>query len=111
MATSSKQIKPNDVAIILRPAIVEGKEWDGDFEIVIGGYGPFTMKDEEVHHMVMVATMMAATISLMEEDEELTNRVHERCQEIYGEEEVAAMNETSKDIVLDEDTPTYGRMC
>ena len=68
------KIKPNDIAIILRPDAEEGKAFEGTFEILIAGYGPFSMSEDEVRSLVSIAMMMASTISLMEEDEKFTEK-------------------------------------
>lgn len=77
--------KPNDVAIILRPIVKESEKWDGNFELMVCAVGPVTLNEEEMQDMLGVATLMATTVSIMEEDKAFTERVMKKCDEIYEE--------------------------
>jgi len=46
------QIKPNDIAVILRPNHQSGVEWDGDFEVLVSGFGPVTMSKDDIDKLI-----------------------------------------------------------
>ena len=104
------KIKPNDIAIILRPDAEEGKAFEGTFEILIAGYGPFNMSEDEVRSLVSIAMMMASTISLMEEDVKLTERIMERCAQIYVEPEEVMKEDIDNTFTLLSSTKCVGGM-
>lgn len=79
-----KPFKPNDVAVILRPIIKADEKWDGDFELTVCAVGPVTLNEEDIHDMLAVATLMATTVPLMEEDKAFAEKIMKKCDEIYA---------------------------
>jgi hypothetical protein len=71
-----KPFKPNDVAVILRPIINKDEKWDGDFELMVCAVGPVTLAEEDMQDMVAVATLMATTVPMMEEDKAFTEKLY-----------------------------------
>ena len=105
--------KPNDVAVIMRPIMKEDGEWNGDFELMVCAVGPVTLKEEDMHDMVGVATLMATTVPMMEEDKTFTEKIMRKCDEIYadGNIDVTGDNEpVSSEHVLTTYSKTYGGM-
>ena len=89
--------KPNDVAVIMRPIMKENGEWNGDFELMVCAVGPVTLKEEDMHDMVGVATLMATTVPMMEEDKSFTEKIMKKCDEIYADGDIALGDERSVD--------------
>lgn len=92
----STKIQPNDIVLILRPDVIDNEEWVGTFEVVISGYGPFTISMDDVQGLVTMAMMMASTVSLMEESEEFAQKVMIRCAEIYGQSNEKVLSMSTK---------------
>ena len=104
----STKIEPNDVAIILRPFVEEGKEWNGNFELLIAGYGPFSITEENVRELVSMAMIIASAVPMMESSTEFTEKLMEMCQKIYGEPD-DVINSVATGV-LASDTKCYGGM-
>jgi len=85
MDPTREDMKPNDVAMILRPIIVEGEEWDGGFEVLIAGIGPITMPEGSIRELVSMAMLVATTIPMMEKDVDLTEKIMIECAKLYGD--------------------------
>ena len=85
MDPTREDMKPNDVAMILRPTIVEGEEWAGGFEVLIAGIGPITMPEDNIRDLVSTAMLVATTISMMEKDIDLTEKIMIECAKLYGD--------------------------
>ena len=77
--------KPNDVAVVMRPSMNDSGEWSGDFELMVCVVGPATLPEENMQDMVGIATLMATTVSIMEEDKSFTARIMKKCDELYEE--------------------------
>lgn len=105
-------IKPNDVVVILRPNFEEETEWDGVFEIIIGGFGPVTMPADSIRDLVSMAMLIATTVQMMEKDVDLTERIMAECAEYYGEADdiIDNLNDTNDEFVLTVHTKTIGGM-
>ena len=84
MSETKTSLKPNDVAVILRPTFEDG-EWVGSFEVLVSGFGPVTMKREDMDNLIGMGVLLASVIPLMEKDEELAQRATDHCNEFYGE--------------------------
>ena len=85
MDASEESLRPNDVAMVLRPILTEGEEWDGNFEILITGVGPTTMHEDSIRELISMAMLVATTIPMMEQDVDLTERIMIECAKLYGE--------------------------
>ena len=81
----STKIKPNDVVVILRPDFKEGQEWHGNFELIIGGYGPVTMPEDAMRDLVSTAMLLATSVPLMEQDIKYTEKLMALCMKVYGD--------------------------
>jgi hypothetical protein len=81
---SSTSLKPNDIALILRPTIVDGK-YQNNFQVLVSGFGPLTISEDDINNLIGMATILAATIQHMEEDEELANKLVEYCGKMFGD--------------------------
>jgi hypothetical protein len=79
----NNQLRPNDVAVILRPEIEDGS-WSGNFEVTIGGFGPITLKEKDMQDLVGLAVLIASCITKMEEDVEFTRILMEHCANRHG---------------------------
>lgn len=102
----STKIEPNDIAVILRPSIEKGKEWSGNFELLIAGYGPFSMSEDNVRELVSMAMLIASAVPMMESSVEFTEKLMEMCHRVYGSPEDVINSSVSG--VLTNDTKCYG---
>jgi hypothetical protein len=84
MNEDKTSLKPNDVAVILRPSFDDGV-WDGGFEVIVSGFGPVTMKREDMDNLIGMAVLLASTVPLMEKDEEFSQKATDHCNEFYSE--------------------------
>jgi hypothetical protein len=105
-------VKPNDVVVILRPNFEEEKEWDGCFEILIGGFGPVTMPADNMRELVSMAMLIGTTVQIMEQDAKFTERIMEECAKYYGEPDDVMDSKAPQDddFVLTIHTKTVGGM-
>lgn len=107
-----KPFKPNDVAVILRPVINADEKWDGDFELSVCAVGPVTLNEEDMQDMLAVATLMATTVPLMEEDKAFAKKIMDKCDEIYADGGIDLGDATVVDdaYVLTQYSKTVGGM-
>lgn len=68
------------------------------------------MAEDEVRSMVSIAMMMASTISLMEEDVKLTEKVMERCAQIYTDPDDIMTSDVDDSFTLLSTTKCVGGM-
>ena len=80
---SSTSLKPNDIALILRPTIVDGV-YQNNFQVLVSGFGPLTISEEAVNNLIGMATILASVIPHMEEDEKLADKLVEYCGKMFG---------------------------
>ena len=78
-------LRPNDVAMVLRPVFTEGEDWDGSFEIFITGVGPATLPEDNIRELISMTMLVATTIPMMEQDVDLTEKIMIECAKLYGE--------------------------
>lgn len=81
---SSTSLRPNDIALILRPTIVDGI-YQNNFQVLVSGFGPLTISEDDVNNLIGMATILAATVQYMEEDEQLANKLVEYCGKMFGD--------------------------
>jgi len=113
MDPTREDMKPNDVAMILRPIIVEDEEWDGNFEVFITGAGPVTISEENTRDLISMAMLVATTISMMEEDVDLTEKIMTECTKLYGDADdvdIQTMIATEEGLSLTVNSKTVGGM-
>jgi hypothetical protein len=104
---------PNDVAVVLRPIIKDGK-CDGDFELMVSVVGPVTLPQDEIRTLISVASLIASAVPLMEESKPFTELLMNKCEEIYEDGGYVLMSndifDQTKTKELTEDTDTVGGM-
>ena len=81
---ASTSLKPNDIALILRPTIVDGV-YTNNFQVLVSGFGPLTISEDDINNLIGMATILAATVQYMEEDEQLANKLVEYCGKMFGD--------------------------
>ena len=79
------QIKPNDIAVILRPNHQSGVEWDGDFEVLVSGFGPVTMGKDDIDKLIAMGVLLASVFPFMEKNADIAHLIMEHCNKFYGE--------------------------
>lgn len=107
------EILPNDVAIVFRPQFTEGEEWSGDYTAFITGFGPITMEDEDMQHLISAAVLVATAIKLIEEDKEFGERLFEAYKKDMEDTEVTYYSDYEDykgSFKLGKDTKTKGGM-
>lgn len=104
---------PNDVAVVLRPVIENGK-CDGNFELMVSVVGPVTIPEEEIRTLVSIASLLASAVPLMEESKPFTELLMNKCKEIYEDGGYVLMSDAifdqTKAELLTKDTKTVGGM-
>ena len=81
---SSTSLKPNDIALILRPHIVDGK-YTNTFNVLVSGYGPMTIEQDDVDNLLGMAMILASVIPQMEADDKLADRLVEYCGKYFAD--------------------------
>lgn len=81
---SSTNLKPNDIALILRPILVDGK-YTNNFQVLVSGFGPLTISEDDVNNLIGMATILASVIPHMEEDEQLAVKIVEYCGKMFSD--------------------------
>lgn len=113
MATPD-QIEPNDVAIVLRPDYNGVGKWNGNYQVLISGFGPFTLPEENVREMVSLAMLLASAVALMEKDASFAEKLMGECASLYGSANDIDINELNSvnddSFVLSNTTKTFGGM-
>jgi len=84
MSEPKISLKPNDVAVILRPSFEDG-EWTKTFEVLVTGFGPVTMKPDDMDNLIGMGVLLASVVPLMEKDEEFARKAADHCNEFFGE--------------------------
>jgi len=113
MDSTEYPLKPNDVALVLRPIVTEDNEWDGNFEVFITGAGPITISEENTRDLISMAMLVATTISMMEEDVDLTEKIMTECTKLYGDADdvdIQTMIATEEGLSLTVNSKTVGGM-
>ena len=78
-------LKKNDVAVVLRPIIEDGVEWDGAFQMLVSVAGPVTLGEEPMRSLMTVASYLAAAVPLMEESARFTELLRDRADQLSGD--------------------------
>lgn len=78
-------LKPNDVAVVLRPITEDGVEWDGAFQMLVSVAGPVTLGEEPMRSLMTVASYLAAAVPLMEESKAFTELLRDRADQLTGD--------------------------
>lgn len=113
MDSTEYPLKPNDVALVLRPIITDENEWDGNFEVFITGAGPITISVENIRDLISMAMLVATTIPMMEEDVDLTEKIMTECSKLYGDADdvdIQTMIATEEGLSLTVNSKTVGGM-
>jgi len=108
-ATNRNKLKPNDVALVLRPYHKEGEAWDGNFQVMISGVGPVTMSEEDFSSLVHIAMVIATSVQLIDEDPELADRFLAKVKERYNQSALEELEDVKDaEFVLSKYTKTIG---
>jgi hypothetical protein len=108
-ATNRNKLKPNDVALVLRPHYKEGEAWDGNFQVMISGVGPITMSEEDFASLVHIGMVIATSVQLIDEDPALADRFIERVKANYNQSAIDELDDVKDaEFVLSKYTKTIG---
>ncbi len=108
-ATNRNKLKPNDVALVLRPHCKDGEAWDGNFQVMISGVGPVTMSEEDFASLVHIGMVIATTVQLIDEDPALADRFIERVKANYNQSAIDELDDVKDaEFVLSKYTKTIG---
>lgn len=99
-------LKKNDVAVVLRPIIEDGVEWDGGFQLMVSVAGPVDLDDEHMTSLLTLASYLAAAVPLMEESTKFTELLRDRAEQLAG----TVLIGDSAMPLLTEDTDCEGGM-
>lgn len=78
-------LKKNDVAVVLRPIIEDGVEWDGAFQMLVNVAGPVTLDEEHMRSLLTVAGYLCAAVPLMEESARFTELLRDKADTMTGD--------------------------
>lgn len=78
-------LKKNDVALVLRPIIEDGVEWDGAFQLMVTVAGPVDLDDDHMRSLLTIASYLAAAVPLMEESKAFTELLRDRAEQLSGD--------------------------
>lgn len=78
-------LKKNDVAVVLRPIIEDGVEWDGAFQLMVNVAGPVELDEEHMRSLLTVASYLCAAVPLMEESKAFTELLRDRAEQLTGD--------------------------
>lgn len=78
-------LQKNDVAVVLRPIIEDGVEWDGAFQMLVSVAGPVELDEEHMKSLLTVASYLAAAVPLMEESKAFTELLRDRAEQLTGD--------------------------
>lgn len=78
-------IKKNDVALVLRPIVKDGVEWDGSFQLMVTMAGPVDLDEEHMKSLLTIASYLAAAVPLMEESSRFTELLSDRAEKLAGQ--------------------------
>jgi hypothetical protein len=81
---SSTSLKPNDIALILRPHIVDGR-YTNTFNVLVSGFGPLTISQDDADNLIGMAMILAATVQYMQEDDKLADKLVEYCGKVFAD--------------------------
>lgn len=81
---SSTSLKPNDIALILRPTIENG-EYTKSFQVLVSGFGPLTISRDDADNLIGMAMILAATVQYMQEDDKLADKLVEYCGKVFAD--------------------------
>lgn len=108
-ATSANKLKPNDVAVVLRPHYKDGEDWDGTFRVLISGVGPVTMSEVDFASLVHIGMIIAASVPLIDEDPALADRFLEKVKAVYNQSALDELEDVKDaEFVLSKYTKTIG---
>ena len=108
-ATKLNKLKPNDVALVLRPHYKAGEKWNGDFQVMISGVGPVTMSEEDFSSLIRIAMIIATSVQLIDEDPTLADRFLEKVKERYNQSALEELDDVKDaEFVLSKYTKTIG---
>ena len=108
-ATRLNKLKPNDVALVIRPHYKEGEAWDGNFQVMISGVGPVTMDEEDFASLVHIGMIIATTVQLIDEDPALADRFLEKVKANYNQSALDELDDVKDaEFVLSKYTKTIG---
>jgi hypothetical protein len=108
-ATRLNKLKPNDVALVIRPHCKDGEAWDGNFQVMISGVGPVTMSEEDFGSLIHIAMVIATTVQLIDEDPALADRFIERVKANYNQSAIEELDDVKDaEFVLSKYTKTIG---
>lgn len=78
-------LKKNDVAVVLRPLIEDGVEWDGSFQLLVVTAGPVTLDEAPMRSLITVAAYLTAAVPLMEESARFTELLRDKADTMTGD--------------------------
>ena len=109
---SSTSLKPNDIALILRP-IIENGEYTKSFQVLVSGFGPLTISQDDADNLIGMAMILAATVQYMQEDDKLADKLVAYCGKVFADVGDFAYNpdhDSFSDGIFTVDTKTVGGM-
>lgn len=95
-------VRPNDVALVIRPIIEDG-EWTGRFQLIVSAFGPPTVDTDVLEELMSVALLAATSVSFFEQNQDFADAIAK-----HGEENFKEELSFESSLILTKDTKTYG---
>lgn len=109
---SDRHIQENDFIIRIRPQS-ENNEWTGEIDVAIITNDDKNMSDDDYYQILHLTKMVACTIPVMEEDEQLRDAVHNFVMAYdMPEEDIPVDSDRGKVLNIDDNVVTlsFGTM-
>jgi len=105
---ADKHIQENDFIIRIRPQS-ENNVWTGEIDVAIITNDDKNMSDDDYYQILHLTKMVACTIPVMEEDEQLRDAVHNfvmAFEDDMPEEDIPVDNDRGKVLEIDDNVVT-----
>lgn len=89
---------PNDFIIRISPVMEDG-EWNGDINVGQVTTEINNLSDTDYTHLSILTDMLVSAIPLMEQDNEVRNKLYKLAQEQFGENDKPVITERKGNVV------------
>tara|TARA_B100000900_G_scaffold245713_1_gene208955 strand:- start:228 stop:545 length:318 start_codon:yes stop_codon:yes gene_type:complete len=89
---------PNDFIIRISPVMEDG-EWNGDINVGQVTTEINNLSDTDYTHLSILTDMLVSAIPLMEQDNEVRNKLYKLAQEQFGEDDKPVVTERKGNVL------------
>jgi len=84
--SDKEQLNNDDFVVRVRPFRDEDGSWTGEIDLAVITFPNNDFDDEDYSHLIHFCTMMASTVPIMEDNEEIRDLVHNYVMESFDNE-------------------------